>query len=418
MQVVGDSVHRGRCSKLIFLFSVHVCVSFQYFECDFEIVMQCLTGLHLGLLDNSRGDDPQVEDFLIVAEFELVPRRRRGALTVGLNTLNQQGSNDNNQSVVIDLYEEDVLNISVNPYGSTNYFSFGFDQGEEEYDNAFMFSRGNHAEDSSEISDATTENSPVSHFSATAEDSDPECRPTPLKKRLKKRKLSDCQHHASYEDCGHDPTSVPVKRRRVRTKVLSETPQHCTDPLRDTSPGSSKKRSEKRNKSPSQHKHGSKNHRTDHLKKRSKGGKIGKSKKRKRSNKDNSPRRMKRQHPDRASDKRVAKGNRKRLGQQENPTPKRKRKKKRKHLKHAAKHEGRDVEQALIGTSGKRKRKDDTKSNEYQCSGTKDHLPEPPKKKKCEWIMNLFRRKTKPAPLPTDSKEDPTPPKKRNRNAK
>lgn len=390
---------------------VHVCVSFQYFECDFEIVMNCLTGLQLGLLDNSRGDDPQVEDFLIVAEFELVPRRRRGALTVGLNTLNEQGSNDNNQSVVIDLYEEDVLNISFNPYGSTNNFSFGFDQGEEEYDNAFMFSRGNHAEDSSEISDATTENSPVSHFSATAEDSDPECRPTPLKKRLKKRKLID----ASYEDCGHDPTSVPVKRRRVRTKVLSHTPQQCTDPLRDTLPGSSKKRSEKRNKSPSQHKHGSKNHRSDHLKKRSKGGK---SKKRKRSKKGNSPRRMKRQHPDNGSDKRVAKGNRKRLSQQEDPTPKRKRKKKRKYSKHAAKYEGRNVEEPLTGTSGKRKRKDDTKSNEYQCSGTKDRLPKPPKKKKCEWIMNLFRRKTKPAPLPTDSKEDPTPPKKRNRNAK
>lgn len=370
----------------------------------------------MGLLDNSRGDDPQVEDFLIVADFELFPRRRRGALTVGLNILNERSSNDNNQSVVIDLHEEDLLNISFNPHGSTNYFTSRFDQDGEEYHNAFMFSGGNCAEDSSEISDATTENSPVSHFSATAEDSDPECRPTPLTKRLKKRKLSDCQHQASYEDCGHDPTSIPVKRRRVRTKVLSQTPQHCTDPLRDILPGFSKKRSEKRKKSQSQHKHGSKNHRTDHLKKRPKGGKKGKSEKRKRS--DNTPRCMKRRHPDSGSDKRVVEGNSERLGQQEDPTPGRKRKKKRKHLKHAAKHEGRDVEEPLTGTSGKRKRKDDTKSNECQCSGTEDHLPEPPKKKKGEWIINLFSRKTKPAPLPTDSKEDPTPPKKRNRNAK
>lgn len=352
----------------------------------------------------------------------MVPRRRRGALTVGLNTFNEQGSNDNNQSVVIDLYEEDFSNISFNPHGSTNYFSSGYNQDEEEYDNAFMFSRENYAEDSSEISDATTDNRPVSHFSATAEDSDPECLPTPLTKRLKKRKLSDCQHHASYKDCGHDPTSVPVKRRRVRTKVLSQAPHHCTDPLRDILPGSSKKRSEKRNKSPSQHKHGSKNHCTDHLKKRSKGGKKGKSKKRNRSDKDNTPRCMKRRHPDSGSDKHVGKGNSERLGKKEDPkpnsTPERKRKKKRKHSKHAAKHEGRDVEEPLTGTSAKRKRKDDTKSSPCQCSGTKDHLPEPPKKKKCEWIINLFGRKTKPAPLPTDSKEDPTPPKKRNRNAK
>lgn len=370
----------------------------------------------MGLLDNSRGDDPQLEDFLIVAEFELVPRRRRGALTIGLNTLNERGSNDNNQSVVIDLHEEDLLNISFNPYRSANYLSSVFDQNEEEYDNSFMFARGNHAEDSSEISDSTTQNSPVSHFSATAEDSDPECRPTPLRKRLKKRKLSDSQHHASYEECGHNPTSVPVKRRRARTKVLSQTPQHCTEPLRDNLPGFSKKRSEKRNKSPSQHKHGSK--KTNHLKKRSKGGKRQKSKKRKRSDKDNTPRSMKRRHPHSGSGKRVVKGNSERLGQEEEPTPERKRKKKRKHSKHAAKHEGRDVEEPSTGTSGKRKRKDDTKSNECQSSGTKDHLPEPPKKKKCEWIINLFTGKTKPTALPTDSKEDPTPPKKRNKNAK
>lgn len=156
-----------------------------------------------------------------------------------------------------------------------------------------MFSRGNYAEDRSEISNATTENCPVSHFSATAEDSDPKCRPTPLTKRLKKRNLSDWQHHASYEDCGHDQTSVPMKRRRVRTKVLSQTPQR-TDPLRDSLPGFSKKRSGKRNKSPSQHKHGSKNHCTDHLKKRSKRETKGKSKKRNRSDKDNTPRCMKR----------------------------------------------------------------------------------------------------------------------------
>lgn len=361
----------------------------------------------MGLLDNTRGDDPQVEDFLIVAEFELFPRRRRGALTVGLNTLNERSSNENNQSVVIDLHEENLLNISINPHGSTNSFSSGFDQNEEEYHNAFMFSRGNHAEDSSEISDALTENSPGSHFSATAEDSDPECRPTPLTKRFKKRKPSDYQRHSSYEDRGHDLTSVPVKRRRVRTKVLSQT--HCTDPLRDILPGFSKKRSEKRKKSPSQHKRG-------HLKKRLKGEKKGKSKKRKRSDKDNTPRYMKRRHPDRGSGKRVVRGNSERLDQQEDPTPGRKRKQKRKHSKHGAKHEGLDVEKPLTGTSGKRKRKDDTYSNECQCSSTKDHLPEPPKKKKCDWIINLFNRKTKP--LPTDSKEDPAPPQKRNRNAK
>lgn len=370
----------------------------------------------MGLLDNSRGDDPQAENFLLVAEFELVPRRRRGALTVGLNILNEQSSNDNNQAVVMDLYEEDRLNISFNPHGLTNNFSSGYNQDEEEYDNAFMLSRGNYAEDSSEISDATTENRPVSHFSATAEDSDPEYRPTPLTKRLKKRKLSDCQHHDSYEDCGHDLTSVPVKRRRVRTEVLSQTPQHCTDPLRDSLPGFSKKRSGKRNESPSQHKHGSKNHCTDHLKKGSKREKKGKSKKRNSSDKDNTRRCMKRRHPDRGSDKRVVKGNSERLGQQEDPTPERK--KERKDSKHAVKHEGRDVEEPLTGTSGKRKRKDDTKSNECQCSGTKDHLPEPPKKKKCELIINLYNGKTKPAPLPTDSKEDPPPPKKRRRNAK
>lgn len=359
----------------------------------------------MGLLDNSRGDDPQLEDFLIVAEFELVPRRRRGALTIGLNTLNEPGGNDNNQSVVIDLHEEERLNISFNPYRPTNYLSSEFNQDREEYDHSFRFSRGNHAEHSSEISDSTTQNSPVSHFSATAEDSDPECRPTPLTKRSKKRKTSDCQHHGSCEEGGHNSTSVPVKRRRVRTKVLSQTPQHCTDPLR-----TSKKRSEKKN--------GSKKHRTDHLKKRSKGGKRGKSKKRKRSDKNNTTRCMKRRHPHSGSGKRVVKRNNERLGQQEDPTPERKRKKKRKHSKHAAKHEGRDVAEPSTGSSGKRKRKDDTKSNESQSSGTKDHLTKPPKKKKCEWIINLFTGKTTPTPLPTDSKEDPKPPKKRNRNAK
>lgn len=47
------------------------------------------------LLDNSRGDDIQMEDFLIVAEFDF-PQHRRGALTVGLNT-HHCGRNDINQ---------------------------------------------------------------------------------------------------------------------------------------------------------------------------------------------------------------------------------------------------------------------------------------------------------------------------------
>lgn len=375
-----------------------------------------LTGLHLGLLDNSRGDDPTLEDFLIVAEFELVSRQRRGALTVGLNALDQHSSTDDNQSVEIDLYDEDFLNISFNPYGATDCFSFEFDQQEVEYDNAFMLLMGNETEDSSESSDAATRNSPAHQLSATAEDSGPESRPAPLTKRLRKRKQGNCQPHSSSEDRESDVT-VPRKRRRVRN-VLSPIPQPCTDPLRDILPGSSKKRSKKKNESPSQHNRGSKNHCTDPLKKRSKRGGKGKSKKRERSDKDNTARRTKRRRPGSGSDKCVVKGTGETPGPQGNPPREGKRKKKRKHSKDAAKQEVRDVEEPLTGTSGNRKRRDDAKADECQCSGANDLLPDPPKKKKCEWIINLFNRKTKPAPLPTDSKEEPTSSKKRNRKAK
>lgn len=367
------------------------------------------TGLHMLLLDNSRGDDIQMEDFLIVAEFDF-PHQRRGALIVGLKT-NQYGRNDINHSLVIHVYQDLFYN---------SFNLFGSDQNEEDNSN-FMFSIGIWIEDSSEISDSTTETSPTSHFNATAEDSDPESWPTPLIKRFKKRKINDRQQAGSTaDDREQDLSPVPRKRRRVRNKVLPQIPHVSPDHVKDSLPGCSKKEdqtSRRRNTSPCQRKHVSKDRHSDPSKKRLKREKRRESKQRKTSGKDNTDRCMKKGRcPDCDTDKHVVKRFSERLDQQEteeDPLPCRKRKEKRKHAEDPAQHEGRDVEEPLAGTASKRKRKDDTTSNACRSSGTKEN---PSRTKTCEWIINLFKKKTKPATLPNDSKEDPTSSKKSRRN--
>lgn len=340
------------------------------------------------LLDNSRGDDIQMEDFLIVAEFDF-PHHRRGALIVGLNT-NQQGRKDINQSFVIPLYNSFNL--------------FGSDQSEEDHSN-FLFSIGIWIEDSSEISDSTTESSPSSHFNATAEDSDPESWPTPFIKRLKKRKVDDRQQAGSTaDDWEPDLSPLPRKRRRVRNKVFPQIPHVSPDHVKDSLPGCSKKEDQASgHEDVSQDRHG------EPSKKRSKRGKKRVSKQRKTSGKDNTDRCMKKERcPDCGRDKRVVKRFSERLDQretEEEPQPCRKRKEKRKHVEDPAQREGRDVEEPLAGTTRKRKRKDDTKSSACQSSGTRE---DPSRTKTCEWIINLFKKKTKPPTVPNDSKEDPT----------
>lgn len=276
-------------------------------------------------------------------------------------------------------------------------------------------------EDSSEISDSSTDTSPTSHCNATAEDSDPESWPAPLIKRFKKRKIDDRQQAGSTaDDWEQDLSPVPRKRRRVRNKVLPQIPHVSPDHVKDSLPGCSKKEDEtsrRTNTSPCQHEHLSKDRHGEPSKKRSKREKRRESKQRKTSDKDNTDRCMKKGPcPDCDTDKDVVKRFSERLDQQEteeNPLPCRKRKEKRKHAEDPAQHEGQDVEEPLAGSTCKRERKDDKKSSAHQSSGTKEDQS---RTKTCEWIVNLFKKKTKPPTLPKDSKEDPTSSKKSCRN--
>lgn len=332
--------------------------------------------MHLGFLDNSRGDDPQDEDVLIFAEFALISPRRRGALTLGLNT--SYHPTGNNGSLAIDLYPDHFYDVSP-----------GFDQEGEDYD-ALMFSIGQYAEDSSELSETAADSSPDQRFSASSEDSEPQRLPAPGRRRKKKRKHKEQQRGArgAPEEGEGGLSSGPRTRSRRKDP---KTPQE-----------KDRKRSKDRG--------------TDPSKKRSKRGKRRTSKKGKRAHKGrgNADRGMKtlrcRVFPAGGSDKCVVKRTNEGRGQQVTEEEKRSRKKDRKHTKHSGRQEGRGGEQPLTGTSRKRKRKDHTKSKVRR---GEDPPPEPPKKKKCEWIINLFKGKRKAATLSEQPKEDPASSQKR-----
>lgn len=339
----------------------------------------------MGFLDNSRGDDPQDEDLLIFAEFALVSQRRN-ALTLDLNTLYQHTRND--------------YFYNVSP---------GFDEEEAEYDTS-VFSVGHHAEDSSEIGESTTDSDPEPCLSASAEDSEPQRPPAQGRKRTKKRKHSKRQRGArcAPEEGEGDLSSGPRTRSRRKSP---QSPHSCTDRLKD------KNRTKKRAEGPSQHKHTSKERHTEPSKPRSKRDKKGESNEGKRPREKThsvlkTPRC--RIFPDSGSGKCVAQGTNEGRGQQVTEEEKRGRKKKRKHTQHSAKQGGQAGKKPVTGTSRKRKAKDAHKSNEGQRSG-EDPLPEPPKKKKCAWIMNLFKGKTKVATSSNHSKEDPASSQKRKR---
>lgn len=361
------------------------------------MVLSGPAGVHLGFLDNSRGDDPQDEDFL---DFALISHRRRNALTLGLNTSYQHRSNDANGSLAIDLYPPHFYD-----------FSSETDQEEDEYD-AFVFSIGQFSEDSSEISEGAADNGPDEGCSASAEDSEPQRPPAPGRKR-RKRKPNEQQQGAGPKEPEGDRSSGPQTRSR---RKVPETPQSCTDGSKD------EKRSKKR--CGSQQKHASKDRRSDPSKKRSKRDKKRASKTGKQTDKDKEKtnRGLKllrcRIFPNSNSDKRVAKKTGEGRGQQVSEEgEKRSRKKKRKHTKHSAKQEDRGGKEPVTGSSRKRKRRDETKSNEGQRSGSKGDDPppgSPKKKKKCGWIISLFKGKTKPATL-SDSKNDPASSQKRKR---
>lgn len=324
-------------------------------------------------------------------------------MTVGLNPSYQHTRNNANRSLAIHLYPDHLYNVSP-----------GFDQEEEEYD-TFVLSIGHIAEESSEISDTAAKDGENERFSASAEDSEPQRLPTLGRKRKKKRKHNEHQHGAgsATEEGEGGLSSGPQTRSRSN---IPKTPHSCTDYLKD------KKRSKKGPKSPFQHKHTSKDCYTDTSKKGSKRDpkKASQNGKQADKDRDNTDRLMTTLpchiFPDSSSDKCVIKSKNKGRDQQVREEEKRNRKKKRKNTKHSAKQEGRGGEEPVTGTSKKRKRKDDTKSKGGQHSGSKgeDPLPDPPKKK-YEWIINLFKRKTKPAKLSDDSKEAPASSQKRKR---
>lgn len=346
----------------------------------------------MGFLNNSRGDDPHNEDVRIFEEFALISQRRRHALTLDLSTSYQHTRNQGTRSVAIRLYPDHFYNVSP-----------GFDQEEEEYD-TLVFSVGRHAEDSSDISDRAADNGPEQRFSASAEDSEPQCQPAQGRKRTKKRKHSERQRGAGVASEEGGDLSAGPRRRSPRS------PRSCTDRLKD------KNRSKKRAESPPQHKHTSKDPHTEPSKTRSKRDMKEASNQGRRANEGGkkSRRGLKtpgwRMFPDSSSDKSVGQGTNEGGGQQVTEEEKRARKKKRKHPQQG----GRAGKEPVTGTSRKRKVKDDPKSSAGQRSG-EDPLLEPPKKKKHAWIINLFKGKTKAATFSDHPKEDAASPQKRKR---
>lgn len=353
-----------------------------------------LPGSQLGFLDGSRGDDPQDEDVLIFAEFALISQRRRHALTLGLNPAYQHSRNGAHGSLAIRLRPGHLYGVSP-----------GFDLEEDEDEP--LLSVGHHAEDSSEVSDS--ESSPDRRSSASDEDSDPQRLPAPTRKRKRKRKHGQKQRGARSpaEEGGGGWGSGPGTGRR---RTALKTPHSSTE----------KERKKEMKKSPSQQKHTFKDCCADTSKKRSKRDKKRASRKGQRADKDreDAGRRPKTFRccifPKSSSDKCVVKETNKGRGQQAKEEEKRSRKKKREDAQQSANQEDRR-EEPVTGTSRKRKRKDESKSNGQQCSGVEHPPPGPPKKKKkFQWIMNLFKGRTK-AGSSQPFTEDPGPSQKRKR---
>lgn len=336
----------------------------------------------MGFLDNSRGDDPQDEDFLIFAEFALISHGRRPGLTLDLNTPSPPTGNEARGSLAIDLYPDRFFEPEGENYG-TVVVSLGF-----------------YAEDGSDISESAADNSPEQHLSASAEDSEPQRPPAPARRRKRKRKHKEQQRGA--EEAGGGPRPGPWTRSRAGVPT---SPHSSTDCLKD------RKGSKKRPKSPSQHT--SKDGHANTSKKRSKRVKKRGSQKGRRADEDKETanRVMKvlrcRIFPTSGSNQCVVK----KANEGRETEEKKKIKIKRKHTKLSGGQEGRGAEEPVTATYSKRK--DGTKSN-VRPSGSKgeDSPPEPPKKKKYEWITNLFRGRTKgggeslPDPASTRNKKE------------